>query len=208
MSSSVHPRRSACRLGLAALLLVPALAWGIGLGWYFRLTSAVAGPLPLADGIVALTGGAERIETALRLLAQGQAPQLLLSGVGGGAGLPDLDNHTDIPAPELAAQITLGRDAQSTRGNALETAAWAQQRGIRSLIVVTAAYHMPRALLELHRALPGVELFPAPVHPQGFAGWRRLRLVALEFTKFLGAKAGLSALAPERPSRLALSRWT
>jgi uncharacterized SAM-binding protein YcdF (DUF218 family) len=197
MSGATHSRRTIQSLGMAALLL-PILAWGVGLAWYVRLIDATPAPVPLADGIVALTGGAERVETALQLLARGQAPRLLLSGIGGGAGLPDLDNHAGVDAPKLAAQITLGRGAQSTRGNAIETANWVRREGIRSLIVVTAAYHMPRALLELQRALPDVSLFPVPVHPQGFTGWRRLRLVAAEFSKFLAARAGLSAFAPER----------
>ena len=35
----------------------------------------------------------------------------------------------------------------------------------RSLLVVTANYHMPRALIELKRRLPGVLLRPYPVVP-------------------------------------------
>ena len=194
------------------LLLAPVLAWGAGLAWYIRLVDTIPAPVPPAagpaegivdgpaDGIVALTGGAERVEAALRLLARGEAPRLLLSGIGGGAELADLENGAGIDAARLAARITLGRDAHSTRGNAVETAAWAEREGIRSLIVVTAAYHMPRALLELGRALPEVALHPAPVRPQGVSNWRRLRLTAVEFTKFLGAHAGLSAYAAERRS--------
>ena len=195
-----QPRGSVRFVGLAGLvlLLVLLLAWGVGLAWYIQLVNFPPTSVPVADGIVALTGGAERIETALQLLVRGQAPRLLLSGVGGGAELPDLDDRARVDARQLAAQITLGRGAQSTRGNAVETAAWAKREGVRSLIVVTAAYHMPRALLELRRALPDVRLYPVPVRPPGFTGWRRLELMALEFTKFLGAQAGLSALVPER----------
>ena len=43
-----------------------------------------------------------------------------------------------------------------TRGNAAETAEWARAHQVRSLIVVTSAYHMPRALAELGRDLPDV----------------------------------------------------
>ncbi len=196
IQSRCHPLRT-LRLAALTLLLASLLAWSVGLAWYIRLADAPAGPLPLADGIVALTGGAERVETALQLLARGQAPLLLLSGIGGGAMLPDLDNG-GIDAPNLAGRITLGRLAQSTRGNAVETAAWARRERIASLIVVTAAYHMPRALLELHRALPEVTLYPLPVRPEGFSGWRRLELMAVEFTKYLGAEAGLSVVARER----------
>ncbi len=205
MNEAVSPRRPAARriAGLAALvLLVSVLAWGAGLAWFIRRIDAPPAPVPPADGIVALTGGAERVETALQLLAQDKAPRLLLSGIGGGARLPELDDRAGVDAGRLAERITLGRGAQSTRGNALETAAWARREGVHSLIVVTASYHMPRALLELRRELPDVRMYPMPVFPPGFTGWLRLRREAGEFTKFLGAAAGLSFLAPERQIRL------
>ncbi len=204
MSEAVHSRRPATRhfVGLALLaLLVFLLGWGVGLLWYIRLIDAVAPPGPPADGIVALTGGADRVDTALQLLAKGQAPRLLLSGIGGGAQLPELDDRAGVDAARLAERITLGRGAQSTRGNAVETATWVRRQGIHSLIVVTAAYHMPRAMLELRRELPDTELYPVPVRPSGYTGWRRLRLLAVEFTKFLGAEAGLSFLVPEHRRR-------
>jgi len=48
-------------------------------------------------------------------------------------------------------------------GNAQETKRWADRRSIRSLIVVTSNYHMPRAMAELARQLPDVDLIPFPV---------------------------------------------
>ena len=197
--------RSARVLGSLAVallaLLVSVLGWAVGLLWYIRLIDAAPPPVPPAEGIVALTGGAGRVETALQLLAKGQAAHLLLSGIGGGARLPELDDRSGVDAARLSERITLGRDALSTRGNAVETAAWVRQQGIRSLIVVTAAYHMPRAMLELRRELPGIQLYPVPVRSPGQTGWRRLRLLAVEFTKFLGAEAGMSLFAPERHNR-------
>jgi uncharacterized SAM-binding protein YcdF (DUF218 family) len=197
MSIRARPARILASAVLA-LLLLPVLAWGAGLVWYIQIVDALPMPVPVADGIVALTGGAERVETALQLLAGGRAPRLLLSGIGGGAELTELDNRAGVDATSMAAKITLGRDAHTTRGNAIETAAWARREGLHSLIVVTAAYHMPRALLELQRAFPEGQLFALPVHPHGFIGWRRLQIVAVEFTKFLAAEIGLSAIAPER----------
>src|SRR6202012_1249899 len=108
------------------------------------------------DGIVALTGGAGRVELALHLLAGGRADRLLLSGVGGGTRSRPPRHPPGGDVAPLGERITLGRYAASTRGNGVETAAWAEQNRISSLIVVTAAYHMPRALAELRRDLAEV----------------------------------------------------
>ena len=74
-------------------------------------------PPPHTDGIVALTGGAGRVELALHLLADGQADRLLLSGIGGGTDLATLGRLAGIDTAPLADRITLGRYAASTRGN-------------------------------------------------------------------------------------------
>ena len=47
--------------------------------------------------------------------------------------------------------------------NADETREWVAQKRYRSLIVVTSNYHMPRALAELGRAMPGVTFIPYSV---------------------------------------------
>ena len=89
--------------------------------------------------------------------------------------------------------------AATTHDNAMETAAWARANGVHSLLVVTSAYHIPRALTELARALPEATLYPSPVpassqsdHPAP------LRLVAEEYIKFLASAAGLTTMWPAR----------
>ncbi|HMD26627.1 MAG TPA: YdcF family protein, partial [Streptosporangiaceae bacterium] len=138
-----------------------------GFVWFVRIANRAEPAPPHADGIVALTGGAERVETALHLLAADRAAWLLVSGIGPGPDLAVLAKRSLVDAAPLAARIELGRQATSTRGNAAETAAWVKTKQIHSLIVVTAWYHMPRALTELGRALPGVALYPVSVEPEG-----------------------------------------
>ena len=176
-------------LGVVVALL---LLWLAGFAWFLRAVEREAAPVPQADGIVALTGGAVRVEMALRLLAEGRARVALVSGVGGAAEFAALARRAGVD-PDLGARVTLGRAAQSTRGNASETASWARANAVHSLIVVTAFYHMPRALAELARTLPEVRLLPVPVTPG--ASWR---LLAGEYTKFLAAELGLSALDPRQ----------
>jgi uncharacterized SAM-binding protein YcdF (DUF218 family) len=189
-------------IGLLAALLV----WGVGFAWFIQIAGR-AGPAPAhSDGIVAFTGGAERVETALRLLAEQRGDKLLLSGIGGGAELAELAPRAGVDPMPLASRVTLGRSATTTRGNAQETAAWARANAIHSLLVVTAAYHMPRALAELSRALPDVALYPLPVLPVERPGYPAvpLRLMAEEYVKYLATQVGLTAVIPSREPSAAL----
>ena len=201
------PLRNAPRL-LVMILLAPALSWVLGFLWFVQVAARhFEPPPPHADGIVALTGGAGRVELALRLLADGQADRLLVSGIGGGTELATLGRLAGIDTAALAPRITLGRTAASTRGNAVEAAYWVEQNRIRSLIVVTAAWHMPRAMAELRQTLPGVRLFPLPVQPPSGVDFDRrpgMRLEMEEFAKYLLAVSGLSAWLPRREAPVAL----
>ncbi len=194
------------RLAIAAGLLVLAVGFGGGFAAFLAAVNRPASLPPDADGIVALTGGADRVETALRLLAAGQARLLLVSGVARGAGLAELARRSDVDPGPIAGRVTLGRAATTTLGNAVETGAWARANGIRSLIVVTADYHMPRAMLELRRAMPEVALLPAPVQPAGLGRAGRARLLGSEYVKLIAAFLGLSHASP--PPGAAPSLWT
>jgi uncharacterized SAM-binding protein YcdF (DUF218 family) len=177
-----------------------ALAWLAGFVWFVSLATQAPPTPPEAEGIVALTGGAERIEVALRLLAGNRGAKLLVSGIGGGTELPTLARRAGLDPAPLAGRVTLGRSATSTRGNAIETANWVRDNQIGSLIVVTAWYHMPRALTELGRALPGTRLFPYPVLTMGQGDGHvvRLRLLAEEYTKYLLVAGGIAPWLPAR----------
>ncbi|MFT8783201.1 MAG: YdcF family protein [Acetobacter syzygii] len=173
--------------------LLAGLCWLAGFGWFIQDARQPPQTAPHADGIVALTGGTGRVETSIRLLASNPNAQLLISGV-------DLQTSErallppSLPA-DMAARITLGYRARSTIGNATETAAWVADHHINSLIIVTAGYHMRRAMLELGRTLPDVALIPYPVMPPAMAHpWRlsSIRLMGMEYMKWLGALVGMS----------------
>lgn len=189
------------RLVIAGIAMLGILlAFGASFAWFVHQVDQPGEAPPHTDGIVAFTGGPERVETALRLMAEGRADHLLLSGIGGGAELTELAHRAAVDPLPLATRVAIGRSATTTRGNAAETAAWARANGIHSLLVVTASYHMPRAIAELARALPETQLYPLPVVPQERSDRTALplRLVAEEYLKFLATTAGLSGVLPER----------
>jgi uncharacterized SAM-binding protein YcdF (DUF218 family) len=161
-------------------------------------TSSPPNPLPPADGIVALTGGNDRVSEAMALLADRQAPRLLISGAGRGTYLGDFTKDDATAATKYAANITIGHMADSTHGNAVETASWVAAHHMHTLIIVTADYHMPRALQEMQAALPDVTLIPYPVRPPAMRkllSLPTLRLLAGEYTKYLAVRCGLGPLA-------------
>jgi uncharacterized SAM-binding protein YcdF (DUF218 family) len=181
---------------LANIAVLLAGAWLIGFLAFMVVIWAAAkpNPVPHADGIVALTGGDGRVSAAMALLAERAAPALLISGAGRGTYLGDFTADDTAAATRYASEITLGHAALSTRGNAVETAAWARARHMHSLIIVTADYHMPRASLEIHRFLPEVRLIEVPVRPPAIAhlfGLPTLRLLAGEYNKYLLVRTGL-----------------
>jgi uncharacterized SAM-binding protein YcdF (DUF218 family) len=183
---------------LAAGLGAIAVAWLAGFAWFVQSALRLDTGRPTADGIVVLTGGADRIAAGVRLLQQQRGRVLLISGVGHGADLEDLLRNTGIDPAPLQDRITLGRAATTTAGNADETADWVKSQGLASLLVVTAGYHMPRALTELQRSLPGTRLVPAPVLPPALrhgGSLSTMRLLAAEYTKFLAAELGLGRLS-------------
>jgi uncharacterized SAM-binding protein YcdF (DUF218 family) len=173
-------------------------------------TPAVADPR--ADGIVVLTGESRRIAEGARLLKEGRAERMLISGVNRHTGKRALIKISGLPEQQFDCCVDLGYTAHDTVGNANETRAWATERRYATLIVVTASYHMPRSLAELSLALPSARLVPHPVTPAGFpeSRWWLSPAVARrlfsEYIKFLPAAAHLTvarALGGTQSSSLA-----
>lgn len=140
---------------------------GLGLGfWTFaeRVRAPAPDPPPHAEAIVALTGGSqERLDTGVRLLRQAAGRRLLISGVNPNVTDEELFTILELEPDLAACCVHLGRAAEDTLGNAAETAAWARGEGVRSLILVTDDYHMPRSLTELKLAMPDIDIYPYPV---------------------------------------------
>ncbi len=171
--------------------IVVAVVWAFGL---FRFADAIPERVEDAatrtDGIVVLTGGSRRLGEGLDLLSRGLAEKLFVSGVYQGVDVRKLLSIVRLKPEDLETRINIGI-ATNTKGNAAETMAWMKKQDYRSLRLVTAAYHMPRSLLEFRAAMPAVRLIPHPVFPENVKQDRwwawpgTASLMISEYNKFL-----------------------
>ena len=149
-----------------------------------------------SDGIVALTGGTSRVSDALELLSSGRGKRLLITGVFPGTTTGDIGREIADTGYKrlLVCCVDLDYSALNTFGNAVQARHWALEHRFDSLIVVTSAYHMPRALAELAHQLPDVALIPYPVVSDQlriepwWSNGATTRLVLSEYLKYLAAK--------------------
>ncbi len=135
-----------------------------------------------ADAIVVLSGmvtpstrpvdrpqfndAVERILAGKDLLRAGKAPVLLISG--GSGLLSNIGRPESIVLKEWLIsegipenRIIAESESRNTGENAVESARIAKEKGIRKIILVTSAFHMPRSVLCFEKQ--GFEVQPFPV---------------------------------------------
>ena len=195
-------RRSRLAAACGALAVVWLWAWSMPvLSLWLRGTledQFAQRPLsrvPQAQALVLLGGGvsppsgrardinlgaaADRVWYAARLFHAGKAPLLLLSGGS------DPQRHAFSEARAMAVflqdlgvpaqALVLEEDSRNTLENAAFSAKLLNERGIRHVLLVTSALHMPRALALF--SAQGLQVEPAPTDfeadslPPGGLAW-------------------------------------
>lgn len=145
------------------------------------------------DAVVALTGGEDRLDTAVALFEHGVGKRLLITGVYASMTKTRLQPMLH-GGRRFDCCADLGFTATNTHGNAMETARWVRVHHFQSLLVVTANYHMPRSLTEFSAAMPGIRLVPYPV-PEIVPSRRwwldpaTFKTLQFEYAKYLGSVA-------------------
>ncbi|MCG6207652.1 YdcF family protein [Rhodopseudomonas sp. HC1] len=200
LQPDLRPARSTRRFGVLRAAALAVLALGlVGVGGFvaflMQLRVEEAKPSRVADGIVVLTGGSSRVSDAVELLASGYGKRLLISGVHRTNGASDISRSVPESKDWFGCCVDLDRSAFNTRSNAAETRRWANERGFRSLIVVTSNYHMPRAIVEMSHAMPDIELIPFSVigdkwrDEVWWSSGATMRLLLSEYAKYLAVEA-------------------
>lgn len=191
------------RVIVLALVAWPMLAWGMA-----RVLVARA-ELAHADALAVLAGAdayRERTREAARLFAEGRAPKILLTNddLRGGWSTEQQRNPyfverafdelrgAGVPAERIEV---LPGAVSSTHDEAVRLHEYAAEHELRSLLVVTSAYHSRRALWTLRRVFrnDGTEIgldaaAPGDATPGAATWWlhaRGWRIVAMEYPKIV-----------------------
>jgi len=184
---------------IKTIAIIFSISLGLWIGglvnYYFLIPSQAKLDPRKTASIIALTGGKDRIAEAIRLFNEGYAERLLISGVGKDTKEIDLINNLDLSREEIEkidfSQVGLGYEATNTIENALEAKDWSEVNKITSIRLVTANYHMPRALKLFKTTMPQMYIIPHPVFPKDFQKeeWYKnkntIRLIVSEYNKYL-----------------------
>jgi uncharacterized SAM-binding protein YcdF (DUF218 family) len=145
-----------------------------------------------ADAIVVLTGGTGRVEEGLRLFREGRGGYLILSGVGETSTLDTIFPGRDLKTTVDTSKIILDIESRRTLDNAFNVKKIVEDKGLKSLILVTSNYHMKRAFTLFSWTIYGdVKLYKHPVRGPNFKDqewWQNqksMKLVTSEFFKFI-----------------------
>ncbi len=157
-------------LGLTVIIMVLLLAsWEAGPPWQLLV---VSDPLAPADAIVPLAGEQKRPVEAARLFAAGYAPRVAITNLPVSRRwraeyrrqVTSLLARGGVPETEI---VLVPGIAESTYEEAVNVRAFAEEKGWRSLIVVTSAWHTRRSRVIFRQVFAGsgITVLVHPVDP-------------------------------------------
>lgn len=130
------------------------------------------------DGIIALGGGSDRLEEAVRLAQQLPKTKLLVSGV----------HPTEFELVRRLInndeRLLLEPNARNTSENAINSAVLLRSADSRRWLLVTSALHMPRAIGAFRKA--GLDLIPWPLQDLQVGGFDLLAMAMHEWIGLVG----------------------
>jgi uncharacterized SAM-binding protein YcdF (DUF218 family) len=155
------------------------------------------------DAIVAISGGdtSARTAQAIEMYKQSWAPLLVFSGAAAdktGPSNAEAMKRQALEAGVSASDILIDETSETTKQNALNSVGLFDQHHIRSVILVTSAYHQRRAGLEFgHRAGMSIKIVNHPLkNDKQWSDWwwatpSGWYLVVSEFVKIIAFYVGV-----------------
>jgi uncharacterized SAM-binding protein YcdF (DUF218 family) len=165
----VGQQRRRWRWRRAWRVALPALALWWVLAWAAARALVVNVELPHSDALVVLSGSGayvERTREAAELFRQGRAPHIVLTNDNSIGGWSVEQQRNPLFVERAAAElkragvpperiVVLPPAVASTYDEATLLRSYAEREGVRSLLVVTSAYHSRRAWWTLRRVFRG-----------------------------------------------------
>lgn len=162
---------------------LPATSIWLGGSLESRFPHVSAAQLPTADAIVVLGGNTAngrmnwflpydkdkavvRVDTAIDLYKAGRAPKVVLSGgalegdISEARGMAHVMKQQGVPDEALL----LENASRTTYENATQTEEELKEHGVKRVLLVTSALHMPRAMAAFSKQ--GISAIPASAPPQ------------------------------------------
>jgi uncharacterized SAM-binding protein YcdF (DUF218 family) len=106
------------------------------------------------DGIVVLTGDKNRISEGINILKKNSSQRLLISGVNkkiSNSVIKSLYANDTETKQLFNCCIDFDKISTNTFENSRETYFWARDQNLKTLLIVTSYYHIPRVKLEFSR---------------------------------------------------------
>ncbi|MCL2869603.1 YdcF family protein [Candidatus Saccharibacteria bacterium] len=163
------------------VIIVGIIVLTFGLSFYLSpddLKNCLPNSCQPVDAIVVISGGdtTARVNEAVKLQKLGLAKQLIVSGAAADKQGPSnalVMKEEAVAAGVPADLIFMDEFSNNTNENAMHTKEIVENHDIKSIILVTSAYHQRRAYLEFSKALgTGVQIYNHPVATD--SGWEKV----------------------------------
>ncbi|MGI8733629.1 MAG: ElyC/SanA/YdcF family protein [Pyrinomonadaceae bacterium] len=211
LESSLKPWRyfKTHRIGKTLVLFAAALAaWSL-VAWVAAEALITSAPLPRADAILVLSNSStyqERAQYAAGLWNQQRAPRVLLTNDTTVSGWSESEQRNPLFVERLTQELErsgvahgaiecLPGEVENTYDEAVALRGYVEQNKLKSVLVVTSAYHSRRALSIFRRVFRdsdvkiGLEAVPPGQQTPRAGFWwveaRGWRMVATEYPKFV-----------------------
>ena len=175
---------------IISIFICLLLSWIAGFIWFGHYINNFKDNKDMfTDAIVVLTGGRNRIATAVNLLNDNKAEHLFISGVRKNIKLNDIINNGKMKIKNTQ-KVELGYLATNTVENASEIKDWLINNKITSVRLITSNYHMPRSMAEISAYNLKLQIIATPVYSEKVAynwwhSWGTFKLIFCEYNKYL-----------------------